>query len=101
MYYSKIDSQILELKVELNNLGAKYRSVESENKILQKENAELSKQNNDLIKELNNLKDKLNINSSNSGLPTSKEIYKAEKKSRPKSGRNPGGQIGHNPTVIS
>ncbi len=38
---------------------------------------------------------KLNINSSNSGLPTSKEIYRLERKSRPKSGKRPGGQVGH------
>ena len=38
---------------------------------------------------------KLNINSSNSGLPTSKEIYRLERKSRPKSNKKPGGQVGH------
>jgi transposase len=58
-------------------------------------NRKLSEENLSLSKELKNLKDKLNINSSNSGLPTSKEIYKRKKSSRPKSERKPGGQPGH------
>ncbi len=41
------------------------------------------------------MKDKLNIDSSNSGLPTSREIYKKEKKDRKRSTRSPGGQPGH------
>jgi transposase len=41
------------------------------------------------------LKDKLNINSSNSGLPTSKEIYQKENKVRRKSVRKAGAQPGH------
>lgn len=48
-----------------------------------------------LKKEIESLKDKLNINSSNSGIPTSKEVYQKEKKNRKKSNRNPGGQPGH------
>ena len=45
-----------------------------------------------LKKEIESLKDKLNINSSNSGIPTSKEVYQKEKKNRKKSVRNLGGQ---------
>jgi len=41
------------------------------------------------------LEDKLNINSSNSGLPTSKDVYRIERKVKPSSGRKPGGQFGH------
>ncbi len=57
---------------------------------------ESSKQRIELLeKEIEILKDKLNINSGNSGLPTSKEIYKKEKKARKKSSRKAGGQPGH------
>ena len=48
-----------------------------------------------LIKKIEDLEDKLNINSSNSGLPTSKEVYKKESKNRPKSDRKAGAQPGH------
>ena len=96
MYYSNnIDAQILELRSELNNLREDYKKIDAENKFLHIKNAELSEENLSLSKELKNLKDKLNINSSNSGLPTSKEIYKREKSSRPQSERKPGGQPGH------
>jgi transposase len=61
------------LKIEIENLKA-------ENKALWIENAEL--------------KEKLGLNSKNSSLPSSKELYKI-KKNKPKSERNVGGQVGH------
>jgi transposase len=75
---------------------------------LKKENHRLASENEKLKSEIITLKDKLNINSSNSGLPTSKEIYKIEKKEKKKSNKKPGGQLGHqfngykmkNPDVI-
>jgi len=62
---------------------------------LQEENNFLKEKIAQLIRENENLKDKLNIDSSNSGLPTSKEIYKKESKKRTKSNRKAGGQPGH------
>ena len=47
-----------------------------------------------LKKEIESLKDKLNLNSSNSGIPTSKEVYQKEKKIRKRSERKAGGQPG-------
>lgn len=61
------------LKIEIENLKA-------ENKALRIENAEL--------------KEKLGLNSKNSSIPSSKELYKM-KKDKPKSERNVGGQIVH------
>ncbi len=52
-------------------------------------------ENAELKRKIIELEDKLNINSTNSGLPTSKEIYRKEKYTRPKSDRKPGGQVGH------
>ena len=49
-------------------------------------------ENQELKNKLLRLQDKLNINSSNSGLPSSKEVYRIERKSKPKSGRKAGGQ---------
>jgi 5-bromo-4-chloroindolyl phosphate hydrolysis protein len=97
MYYN-MDPQNLSLTEALIELKIHCKKIEAENKFLHKQIAELSEQNKNLIKqlndsinELNNLKDKLNINSSNSGLPTSKEIYQTERKTRPRSGRKVGG----------
>ena len=49
----------------------------------------------ELVKEVNTLKDKLNINSTNSSIPTSKEIYRIEKSTKPKSNRKVEAQKGH------
>lgn len=61
------------LKIEIENLKA-------ENKALKIENAQL--------------KEKLGLNSKNSSLPSSKELYKI-KRNKPKSERNVDGQVGH------
>lgn len=61
------------LKIEIENLKV-------ENKALKIENAQL--------------KEKLGLNSKNSSIPSSKELYKI-KKNKPKSERNVGGQVGH------
>ncbi len=41
------------------------------------------------------LKDQLGLNSTNSSLPSSKDLYKIKKKERTPSGNKPGGQPGH------
>lgn len=56
---------------------------------LEEENARLRQEN-------NRLKERLGLNSTNSSLPPSRDLYKA-KKNRPKSGRKPGAQPGHKP----
>jgi transposase len=77
---------------------------------LQQENAELKEINILLKVEIENLKkkidalevlniklqDKLNINSTNSNIPTSKDVYKIEKSKKPASSNKPGAQKGHN-----
>lgn len=79
-------------------------SVNSENqevdleqviKLLQIQIQELLLENKELKCKIIALEDKLNINSSNSSLPTSKEIFQIEKKTRPKSDRKLGGQPNH------
>ena len=45
--------------------------------------------------EINRLKERLNLNSSNSSLPPSRDLYRKKKEDRPKSHRKAGGQPGH------
>lgn len=77
------------------NLETKVADLEQVIHLLQIQIQELLKENEALKCKIIVLEDKLNINSSNSGLPTSREIFQIEKKTRAKSDRKPGGQAGH------
>ncbi|RDD35113.1 Initiation-control protein YabA [Wolbachia endosymbiont of Cylisticus convexus] len=67
------------LQQRIEKLEARIKELEEGNKALKIENAEL--------------KERLGLNSKNSSLPSSKELYKI-KKDRPKSERNVGGRSG-------
>ncbi len=77
--------QLLISIVELcKNLEQKVAKLEEKNKILEIENAEL--------------RERLGLNSRNSSLPSSKELYKIKKdtpEDKSESGRRIGGQVGH------
>ena len=75
--------------------GETIRSLKATIEKLELTVKELLEVNAFLRKRVIELEDKLNIDSSNSGLPTSKEIYRKEKKSRPKSSRKIGAQPLH------
>ncbi|WP_341763609.1 DUF6444 domain-containing protein [Candidatus Tisiphia endosymbiont of Beris chalybata] len=77
------------------NLETKEVDLEQVIQLLQKQNEELLKENEVLRCKIIALEDKLNINSGNSGLPTSREIFQIEKKTRVKSDRKAGGQPNH------
>jgi hypothetical protein len=77
------------------SLEEKFRKLSEEFTKLQKANDDLRKENAFLKRRIVELEDRLGLNSSNSGLPTSKEIYKIERKQKPSGGKNPGGQPGH------
>ncbi len=68
------------LQQKIEKLEGRIEELEAENKALRIENAEL--------------KERLGLNSKNSSLPSSKELYKT-KKDKPKSKRNVGDQVGH------
>ncbi len=97
----RLERELLILRHEVHQLKAE--NLKQEQKIVflvgnlklkDQDIGKLLEENRDLRTQLNNLQDKLNINSRNSGLPTSKEIYRIEKNSKPKSGLKPGGQPG-------
>ncbi len=75
-----LQQKIEKLEAKIERLERENESLKAENKALKIENAEL--------------KERLGLNSKNSSLPSSKELYKT-KKDKPKSERNIGGQIGH------
>lgn len=85
------------------------KQAEQENKILRKENKELKARisklesaisvieasNKKLLEENGQLKERLGLNSTNSSLPPSRDLYKQKKANRLPSPRNAGGQPGH------
>lgn len=95
MSYIELETELLILKHDLHQLRLSYRDVESKNKTQQEIIKKLETENKDLKKELIKLQDKLNINSSNSGLPSSRDIYRIEKRTKRKSVGKVGGQPGH------
>ena len=90
-----LEGEILILRNELYQLKGVNQEQEVKIQAQLKIINELTVTNTNLQNQLARFKDKLNINSSNSGLPTSRDIYRIERKSRPSSGRKAGGQAGH------
>jgi transposase len=65
------------------------------NEVLVKENELLRETNSKLLEENHFLKEKLGLNSTNSSLPPSRDLYRIKRKNRAKSEKKPGGQPGH------
>jgi transposase len=95
MDWQSLEIELLTLRHELHQL--KIQNQGQETKLIEQAAIinKLTIENQSLKNKLLQLQDKLNINSSNSGLPTSKEVYRIERKSKPKSERQVGGQKGH------
>lgn len=79
--YQLLKEEIAELKILVAKLTRRVHELEEENLKLRTEN--------------NELKDRLGLNSSNSSLPSSRDLYKIKKEARQPSGKKPGGQKGH------
>jgi transposase len=79
---------IEDLIKQVETLKARVTFLEQENTLLRQENAQLRCEN-------ENLKERLGLNSQNSSLPPSRDLYRAKKNTRPPSGKKPGGQPGH------
>jgi len=78
---NKFEQLYLDLQAKLYTLECRILELELENHSLKKENAKL--------------KEKLGLNSKNSSIPTSKEIYKLKNTNKPKSQYKQGAQDGH------
>jgi transposase len=79
---------INDLLKQVDALKVRIASLEQENTLLRQENAQLRCEN-------ESLKERLGLNSQNSSLPPSRDLYRAKKNTRPPSGKKPGGQPGH------
>ena len=80
---------IEELQHQIELLRERIVYLEQENQTLKEENSRLGEEN-------DRLKERLGLNSTNSSLPPSRDLYRA-KKNRPRSRRKPGAQPGHKP----
>lgn len=69
-----LEGELLKVKHELYESKIEFEKQESKINQLISENTRLTKENQILQAQLIKIQDKLNINSSNSGLPTSKGI---------------------------
>ena len=78
------------------NFSAIIEDLYNQIEVLKKRVAYLEEENNRLRQENDRLKERLGLNSINSSLPPSRDLYRT-KKSRPRSGRKPGAQPGHKP----
>lgn len=77
------------------DITARIVELEQLVELLEVRNRQLILENKELRLKLVELEDKLNKNSTNSGLPTSRDIYRIERKTKTKSDKTPGAQIGH------
>jgi transposase len=76
-----LEQRLEKLENENHHLICKVEALEDENAELKKENGKL--------------REKLGLNSKNSSIPSSKELYKIKKDNKQKSNRNIGGRAGH------
>ena len=83
------------LSEQIRTLQDRVSFLEEENKALQQENMALREENAKLCQENDRLKERLGLNSSNSSLPPSRDLYRIKRHNRPRSDKRPGGQSGH------
>lgn len=81
----------------LKSLEQRIIILERENFALKQENAVLKQENAKLREENDRLRERLGLDSRNSSLPPSRDLYKSKAKNRPKSLRRAGAQPGHSP----
>ena len=91
--------EYLDLKNQMDKYDELLSSLVLENNQFKSEIKTLNLKNEKLSAENIKLKDRLGLNSKNSSIPTSKELYKIKKDQAKKSTRKQGAQAGHKPNV--
>jgi transposase len=92
---TSLQNSITSLQDLVTSLQNLVTSLQEQNQNLLKENKALKQINAQLTQEVITLKEKLGLNSTNSSLPPSRDLYKIKRENKPKSHRKPGGQAGH------
>jgi transposase len=85
-------SVIEDLNKQIAALKNRIDCLEQDNAVLREENIQLRCEN-------DRLKERLGLNSTNSSLPPSRDLYRAKREARPRSERRPGAQPGHKPQL--
>lgn len=80
-FYLEIKQRVSDLELQLEKLTSENVFLKNENNLLKTENEKL--------------KDRLGLNSKNSSIPSSKELFKIKYENKTKSSKNIGGQTGH------
>lgn len=88
----KVEKLLQDIVSENNSLKSKVTALAFEIKDLKASNTKLTTEN-------NKLKDRLGLNSKNSSIPTSKELYKIKQETKKQSSKKQGAQIGHKANV--
>lgn len=88
-------AQYLDLKIQVAKAEELLSKLVLENNQFKSEILELKSENSNLKTENIKLKERLGLNSKNSSIPTSKELYKIKKATPKKSSRKQGAQVGH------
>src|SRR5690242_7160634 len=79
----------------IEDLSKQIRTLQDRISVLEEENLALHEENAKLRQENDRLKERLGLNSSNSSLPPSRDLYRIKRHNRPRSDKRPGGQPGH------
>jgi transposase len=85
------------LKEQAKLLKGRTKLLEEQTKLLEERLTYLEEANKELLQENHQLKEQLGLNSTNSSLPPSRDLYPNKNRHRPTSGLQPGGQPGHAP----
>ncbi len=93
--YLEVQKKLASLETTISILEARVELLTLENIVLKKEDIALKQENIALKKENAELKEKLGLNSTNSSIPSSKELYKIKKDNKLGSDRKQGAQAGH------
>jgi hypothetical protein len=85
----------MNLSAVIADLNNQIAALKERIDCLDQENAALRQQNIRLRCENDSLKERLGLNSTNSSLPPSRDLYRAKRHNRPRSDKKPGAQPGH------
>jgi len=103
----QIESQSKQIESQSKQIESQSKQIESQTKQIESQTKLIEKQNNNIValtEEIKELRRQLKLNSSNSSKPPSTDGFKKPNRNnslRTKSGKKPGGQVGHKGANLS